>query len=255
MEAEDDDYFASSPPRGARSICGKCSRPSPVCLCRSLPAQPIPTQTQIIILHHPHEAQHKLSTTPILTKCLANSTAIVSRRLKPGLSPLLDQSPSAVYLFPPSKSSPPLSLSDLESPPAVLIAFDATWRHAKEMVKASEGFLSGFARRVSLEVDEGVGGGSIYESELILRKEPCGGCVSTMEAVARTLRVIEPNGVEIESKLIGVLRDMVALQAGFLKPVKHRVKMLKKGKEEQRLKDETHESSESFPIVRQGQAP
>ncbi|KAL6138091.1 hypothetical protein ACLB2K_063377 [Fragaria x ananassa] len=211
------------------------------------PAQPILTQTQIIILHHPHEAQHKLSTTPILTKCLANSTAIVSRRLKPGLSPLLDQSPSAVYLFPPSKSSPPLSLSDRESPPAVLIAFDATWRHAKEMVRR--------ARRVSLEVDEGVGGGSIYESELILRKEPCGGCVSTMEAVARTLRVIEPNGVEIESKLIGVLRDMVGLQAGFLKPVKHRVKMLKKGKEEQRLKDETRESSQSFPIVRQGQGP
>ncbi|XP_062004676.1 tRNA-uridine aminocarboxypropyltransferase A [Rosa rugosa] len=260
MEAEDDEFenaynAASSPPRRPRSICGDCSRPGPVCLCKSLPAQPIPTQTQIIILHHPHEAQHKLSTTPVLTKCLANSTAIVSRRLKPGLSPLLDQSPSAIYLFPPSKSSPSVSLSRLRIPdqsaPVVVVAFDATWKHAKEMVRASEGFLSKFARRVSLDVDEDVRGGSIYDSELILRKEPFGGCVSTMEAVARALRVLEPNGLEIESKLIRVLRDMVALQAGFLKPVKHRPKLLKKGKEEQRLKDE---SSESSPIVGEGQS-
>ncbi|XP_050382896.1 uncharacterized protein LOC126799692 [Argentina anserina] len=239
MEAEDDEFGTAAAPPPRRSICGNCGRPRRVCLCGSLPAQPIPTRTQVIILHHPHEAQHKLSTTPVLTRCLANSSAIVGRRLRPGLSPLLDQSPSAVYLFPPSKSSPSVSLSGLlesSSPPQVIIAFDATWRHAREMVRASEGFLGGFAaRRVSLdlEVDEGVRGGSIYDSELILRKEPCGGCVSTMEAVARALRVVEPNGAEIERRLIAVLRDMVALQAGFLKPVKERVKLLKKGKEEQ----------------------
>ncbi|KAK9921991.1 hypothetical protein M0R45_030478 [Rubus argutus] len=236
MEAEDMD---SPPPR---RICGNCNRPSPVCLCDSLPAQPISTETQIIILHHPHEAQHKLSTTPILTKCLANSTAIISRRLKPGLSPLLDQSPPAVYLFPPTKSSPSVNVSQLRRPdrdaPLVLIAFDATWKHAREMVRASEGFLSKFATRVCLDVDENASGGSIYDSELILRKEPFGGCVSTMEAVARALRVLEPNGLEIETKLIRVLRDMVALQAGYLKPVKPRPKLLKKGKEKEKEKEE-----------------
>lgn len=236
MEAEDMD---SPPPR---RICGNCSRPSPVCLCHSLPAQPISTETQIIILHHPHEAQHKLSTTPILTKCLANSTAIISRRLRPGLSPLLDQSPPAVYLFPPTKSSPSVNVSQLRRPdrdaPLVLIAFDATWKHAREMVRASEGFLSKFATRVCLDVDENASGGSIYDSELILRKEPFGGCVSTMEAVARALRVLEPNGLEIETKLIRVLRDMVALQAGYLKPVKPRPKLLKKGKEKEKKEEE-----------------
>ena len=123
----------------------------------------------------------------------------------------------------------------------VLIAFDGTWKHAKEMVKASEEFLSQFATRVCLEIDEKVSGGSIYDSELILRKEPFSGCVSTMEAVARTLRVIEPNGFKIESKMIEILREMVRLQATYLKPMKPRPKLLKKVKEKEFLKNEDSE--------------
>lgn len=125
----------------------------------------------------------------------------------------------------------------------MLIAFDATWKHAKEMVKASENFLSKFAIRVCLGMeDENVSGGSIYDSELILRKEPFGGCVSTMEAVARALRVLEPNGLEIEARLIGILKEMVRLQAGFLKPTKPRPKLLKKKK---KLKEEENSETES----------
>ncbi|KAF7819033.1 villin-3-like isoform X1 [Senna tora] len=206
-------------PSHRRSVCSNCSRPNPVCLCHVLPARPIHTATRVVILHHPHEAQHKLSTTPILTKTLLNATAIVGRRLRPGLSPLLDKSPKAVYLFPPTNSSPAVNIDHLEASDwirnhgedLVLIAFDGTWKHAREMVKASEEFLSKFATRVCLEVDEKVSGGCIYDSELILRKEPFSGCVSTMEAVARALRVLEPNGLEIESTLIKILREMVSI--------------------------------------------
>ncbi|KAL5546308.1 hypothetical protein UlMin_005995 [Ulmus minor] len=252
MEPEDQNHLNLSPsasptPHPRRAICPNCTRPNPVCLCHTLPTHPIPTQTQIIILHHPHEAQHKLSTTPILTKTLSNATTIVSRRLRPGLSPLLDQSPPSIYLFPQTQFSPALNLARIKEPnsplskhpPSVLIVFDATWKHAREMVKASEGFLSGFATRVCLDTDERVEGGSIYNSELVLRKEPFGGCVTTMEAVARALGVIEPNGLEIEEKMIGVLREMVRLQAGFLRNVKPRPKLLKKGKS----KEETQESN------------
>ncbi|KAK7285608.1 hypothetical protein RJT34_20384 [Clitoria ternatea] len=225
---------ATSPEPHRRSICPNCNRPIPVCLCHVLPVDPIPTTTRVIILHHPHEARHKLSTTPILTKSLLHATAITARRLRPGLSPLLDRSTPALYLFPSAPSSPALRLSELASAGdrrAVLIAFDATWKHAREMVKASEDFLSSFATRVCLGVeDENMSGGSIYDSELVLRKEPFAGCVSTMEAVARTLRVLEPNGFEIEERLIRILREMVRLQAGFLKPVKPRPKLLKNNK-------------------------
>lgn len=110
-------------------------------------------------------------------------------------------------------------------------------------MNASEGYLPKFAVRVCLGMeDEKVSGGSIYDSELILRKEPFGGCVSTMEAVARALRFLEPNGIEIEASLIGILKEMVKLQAGFLKPMNPRPKLLKMKK----LKEvEECESSEN----------
>lgn len=109
-------------------------------------------------------------------------------------------------------------------------------------MKASEEFLSRFAIRVCLGVDENVNGGSIYDSELILRKEPFSGCVSTMEAVARALLVLEPNGFEIERKMIEILREMVRLQAGFLKPMKPRPKLLKVKEKEKKVM-ENNESS------------
>lgn len=97
----------------------------------------------------------------------------------------------------------------------VLIAFDATWKHAKEMVQASLPFLTKFATQVSLPCSVEDDGDSIYSSDLTLRKEPYSGCMSTMEAIARCLRILEPNGDEIESKLIELLKDMVKLQASF----------------------------------------
>lgn len=110
------------------------------------------------------------------------------------------------------------------------------------MVRASEDFLSSFATRVCLGVDESVDGGTIYDSDLILRKEPFAGCVSTMESVARALRVLEPNGLQIEERLIGILREMVRLQAGFLKPVKPRPKLLKKNNKN--VKEESENSDQ-----------
>ena len=237
MEPEPEpDNKPPSPPPKRRSICHKCDRPIPVCLCHVIPTPPIPTRTQIIIIQHPHESHHKLNTTPLLTKSLLNSSSLITRRLTSNI--LINQPPSSTYyLFPPSQSSPAVTLSDLKTAlknntPPVLIVFDATWKHAKEMVSASEGYLSRFATRVCLDgFDGGIEGGSIYDSDLVLRKEPCGGCVSTLEAVARWLGVVEENGLEIEDRLVGLLKEMVRLQAQFLKPMRPRPKLLKKSKQ------------------------
>lgn len=78
----------------------------------------------------------------------------------------------------------------------ILIAFDGTWNHASEMVHASLPFLSKFATQVCLPYDVGLGG-TIFDSDLILKKEPFRGCMSTMEAVSRCLRGLEPNGNEV----------------------------------------------------------
>lgn len=129
------------------------------------------------------------------------------------------------------------SLDDITEEGLVLIVFDGTWKHAKEMVVASSPFLSKFAVQVCLDFDAAKDGGTIFDSELILRKEPFAGCMSTMEAVARCLRVLEANGDDIESRIIEVLRAMVSFQASYLKPLRPRTKLVKTNAEENEMND------------------
>ncbi|KAK6149144.1 hypothetical protein DH2020_016669 [Rehmannia glutinosa] len=216
-----------------RTCTTGCGRPVSVCLCHTLPSTPIPTATKIVILHHPHERRHKLATVPILSKCL-NCEIIVGRKLKYGVSSEKFSIMCLKELILGPKALPFVEVSraysshdNVDNNDLVLIVFDGTWKHAKEMVLASLSFLSKFAIQVCLDFDDGVDGGTIFDSELILRKEPFAGCMSTMEAVARCLRVLERNGIDIESRIIEVLRAMVSFQTCFLKPLKPRPKLMK----------------------------
>ncbi|MCO5606012.1 hypothetical protein L7F22_060199 [Adiantum nelumboides] len=61
-------------------------------------------------------------------------------------------------------------------PHIVLIAVDATWQHANEMIKASAPYLDKFVVPVCLPFDADQDGSCIANSELIIRKEPFKGC-------------------------------------------------------------------------------
>ncbi|XP_047314421.1 tRNA-uridine aminocarboxypropyltransferase 2-like [Impatiens glandulifera] len=245
-----DDLFSFQDSPRRRRCTGGCDRPVSVCLCDTIPKEPILTGTQVLILQHPHEQRHKLATVPVLVKCLRNCTILVGRRLCYGHSPLLDSLHDAavenpdhqfrsIYLFPGTNSSTAVEIGQfLSSPTAshisnyMLIAFDGTWKHAKEMVDASLPFLSKFAVPICLDYDEKEDGGTMFDSDLILRKEPFSGCKSTLEAIARILHYLEPNGAEIEDKLVQILRVMVGFQSCNLRPTKPRPKLLRKCKRE-----------------------
>ncbi|GKC64499.1 DTW domain-containing protein 2 [Tanacetum coccineum] len=94
-----------------RIICSACERPTTVCLCALIPASPLTTtNTEIIILQHPHEQRHPLATVPVLNKCITNCQVLTGRRLRRGKSELLDdlyndegnstKSIHAAFLFP-----------------------------------------------------------------------------------------------------------------------------------------------------------
>ncbi|VFQ78515.1 unnamed protein product [Cuscuta campestris] len=229
-----------------RRKCTKCDRPASVCLCAAIPPEPIPIYTRVVVLQHPHERRHKLATVPVLSKCIGNCEVIVGRRLRYGDSKVLDDlhddavanpnRPSrAVFLFPGTETSKSVeidkwksSTKDFDKTNYVLIALDGTWKHAKEMMHGSLEFLSKFAVQVYLSYNTSINGGTIFDSDLILRKEPFSGCVSTLEAVARCLRVIDPDGDEVEAKLLEALRAMVRFQTTYLRPMNQRPKLAKK---------------------------
>ncbi|KAL9255679.1 tRNA-uridine aminocarboxypropyltransferase A-like protein [Drosera capensis] len=167
-----------------RKLCpGICGRPASVCLWDFLPSEPTPTRTEIVVLHHPREHKHKLATVPILVKCLRDCEVVVGRRLRSGGSQMLDElygeavegfggGRRAVFLFPGNDSMPSVeidhwhsTLTDANSKSIVLIVFDGTWKHAKEMVSASLPFLSKFPTCVCLSYDVAVAGGSIFRTD------------------------------------------------------------------------------------------
>ncbi|KAL6905649.1 hypothetical protein ACP4OV_003250 [Aristida adscensionis] len=238
--ADNDAAGAGAGGPSGRAIChAGCGRPSRVCLCPHLPPSPLPTSTTVVILHHPHALRRNpLSTLPLLARSLSNLHLLPGRRLLPSSTPLLPPPPpSPVLLLYPSPGAADLAAWCRSAPPAArasttLLLLDGTWRQAKEMLAASLPFLSPFAVPVALPVDSAVDGDSMFESELVVRKEPHKGCVSTMEAVARALRLLEPEGrgAEVEEAMVRVLRAMVAFQAEHLqhRTVKPRVKMRKK---------------------------
>ncbi|WVZ88061.1 hypothetical protein U9M48_034616 [Paspalum notatum var. saurae] len=245
LPSDDGDTAAASPSPG-RSVChAGCGRPSRVCLCPYLPSSPLPTSTTVVVLHHPHALRRNpLSTLPLLARCLANLHLVPGRRLAPSSTPALlpppSPSPSAPVLFLyPSPAASDLAAWCRATPLAArarptLLLLDGTWRQAKEMRAACEPFLASLgAVPVALLVDGEVDGDSMFESELVVKKEPRKGCLSTMEAVARALRMLEPEegkGEEVEEALVGVVRAMVAFQMEHVRhlTVAPRVKMRKK---------------------------
>ncbi|WVZ88833.1 hypothetical protein U9M48_035303 [Paspalum notatum var. saurae] len=211
LPSDDGDTAAAAAPSPGRSVChAGCGRPSRVCLFPYLPHTPLPTSTTVIILHHPHALRRNpLSTLPLLARCLSNMHLVAGRRLAPSSTPLLPPpSPSAPVLFLyPSPAASDLAAWCRATPLAArgrptLLLLDGTWRQAKEMRAASAPFLASLgAVPVALPVDGEVDGDSMFESELVVKKEPRKGCLSTMEAVARALRMLEPEegkGEEIE---------------------------------------------------------
>ncbi|KAJ7547866.1 hypothetical protein O6H91_08G107400 [Diphasiastrum complanatum] len=105
-------------------------------------------------------------------------------------------------------------------PQITLLLVDGTWQHAKEMVKASLPFLKSFVVQVCLPFDLNSEGFGMGDSSLTLRKEPFQGYLSTMEAAARALGVLEPHGREIEGLLLSILQKMVSLQAAHFTPLR-----------------------------------
>ncbi|KAL3682882.1 hypothetical protein R1sor_000904 [Riccia sorocarpa] len=115
--------------------------------------------------------------------------------------------------------------SDEKCEHVLLLIVDGTWQHAKEMVKASMPFLGDFVFQVSLPHDISQEGAGMGDSDSILRKEPFAGCVSTMEAIARALLILEPDGSLIQATLLRVLEHMVKMQTSHFNPLRPRPRL------------------------------
>jgi len=169
-----------APKKQPRPVCARCLRPTPHCLCAHVPR--IFNRTRVLILQHPDEAKHPLNTARLAAMGLQNAELLIGECF-PQLDGAIASVESAFLLFP-AKSEDVSQLPSMTRPeePSLLIVPDGTWRKARKIIQANP--MLDTLPRLSLPPGE--------PSEYRIRKARESAAVSTIEAIVRSLSLLEP---------------------------------------------------------------
>jgi DTW domain-containing protein YfiP len=153
--------------------CERCLFQRRVCLCAAIPT--LATRTRIVIVRH-HLERHRSSNSGRLAHlALPNSELVEHGGLAgPARLPALD---GAWLLFPEGEAA----RAAPAPPPAQLVVLDATWSQARRMYRK----LSALRGLPILRLPDAP------MAAARLREAPGPGRVSTIEAIARALRLLE----------------------------------------------------------------
>lgn len=179
-----------------RDRCYDCFRPTEHCLCRWI--EPVDNRTGILVLQHPKERGHAFNTVRLARLALKRSEVIAG--YVPDLArdaELPSRLDGAGLLYPGPGSRDMSALTPAERPER-LVVLDGTWWHARTMLRdvPALGRLPRFALPGGLT------------SGFRIRKQPAQGCLSTLEAVAAALRLLEPDTPGLD----GLLRPFEEMQ-------------------------------------------
>lgn len=172
-----------------------------VCFCDRITN--LPTRTRILILQHPRERNVGIGTARIAHLALPDSRLRVGLDFAadPEVRAILGQ-PETYVLFPGSDALP---AEQLPRDRAInLVVIDGTWSQARKLLRLNPALLR--LPRVGFHPRK--------PSGYMIRKEPAAFCVSTIEALAEVLGVIEPDGSRFE-RLLDPFHAMVLRQQWF----------------------------------------
>lgn len=189
-------------PPGARAggsdPCPRCLLQRPFCLCAEIPT--VVTATRVVILRHHTERWRSSNTGRLAHLALANS-ALVDHGGAGGVAvvPPLD---GAWLVFP---EGPPRDAAPLP-PPRQLVVLDATWSQARRMFRKISA-LRGLPLLRLPDADT---------PAARLRASPAPGMVSTIEAIARALRIVEGDHVAAPLEALFAVAVQRAVASGRL---------------------------------------
>ncbi|MFN3767541.1 MAG: tRNA-uridine aminocarboxypropyltransferase [Ectopseudomonas guguanensis] len=161
-----------------RPSCPRCQRPLRHCLCALIPE--LDSRTRVLILQHPSEVDHALNTARLAALGLRNAELRVGEVFE-DLPQLLAQPDYRACLLFPGEESVALSAYAPADKPLLLVVPDGTWRKARKLLYLNPVLAA--LPRVSL--------GTVAPSRYRLRKAPQEGALSTIEAIAAALDVLE----------------------------------------------------------------
>lgn len=182
-----------------RPRCPRCLRPLSHCLCALIPA--LQSRCHVLVIQHPSECGHALNTAVLLVEGLVNADLLVAEQLTEHpdwLARLQDRAWRTELLFPGETAV--MLEPDADDPrPRRLVLLDGTWRKARKLIHMNPVLQQ--LPQVTLPVAE--------PSRYRLRKSCLSGGLSSIEAGARALQIIDPG---IQAALL--LRPFEALIDG-----------------------------------------
>ncbi len=181
----------------AREMCLRCRRPRTACYCGALPR--IDTRTRIVFLQHPRERDVAIGTARMASLCLPGATLHVGVRWTDPALFAGDASRPPILLYPSAGARD--VLREPPSGPVTLVVVDGTWSQARTVVRDNP-LLQALPRYAFVAPEP---------SQYRIRREPCDGYVSTIEAVMHVLGALERDPVRFRA-LLDPLRAMVDFQ-------------------------------------------
>lgn len=176
-------------------------RPQRTCYCGALVS--LPTRTRVVILQHPRERDMPIGTAHMATLCLPNSALHVGVDWQDSasLTRELAASEGEVVLLYPDEQARDLA-SDPPRGPCTLVVLDGTWWQARKLLRTNPRLAA--LPRVAFVPQK--------PSEYRIRREPSLECVSTIEAIAEVLPLLEEGPPERFAALLQPFRAMIDTQ-------------------------------------------
>src|SRR6185503_896729 len=183
-----------------RAVCSRCERPDVVCLCEALGPTAIATQTRVVILQHPRESDVPINTARLVELQLESAERHVGIHLSeaPALRARLSDPAAPPILLYPGEDARDLG-REPPTGPVTLVVLDGTWWQAKKLFQKNPELAA--LPRYSLSPSA--------PSRYRIRREPALHCISTIEAIADALSLLEPGGFDREG-FLGPFDAMVA---------------------------------------------
>jgi len=166
----------------------------------------MPNQTYVLVLQHPEEHKHPLNTARLAVLGLQNAELLIGESF-PDLVSRIKAVDRALLLFPASPQQVRQSVRPLcANSTTLLIVPDGTWRNVRKVIQFNP--VLGTLPRFSLPLGEP----SLYQ----IRKTKQVAAVSTIEAIARALNLLEPD--HDYTRLLLPFQKMVEMQIQAMGP-------------------------------------
>lgn len=169
----------------SRFVCPRCQRPPVGCLCPWIPQ--LAHDTRVLVLQHPSERHHALNTARLAVLGLTQATLLVGEHFPDAPWRHPDDEPWLLFPGDAAGAVPVMAAATVAAMPVpqgrtrLLVVPDGSWRKAARLLHANPDLDT--LPRLSLPA----GAPSRYR----LRRAPNPEALSTVEAIARALTVLD----------------------------------------------------------------